>query len=268
MKHIINSKLLDKKVNIHLVGVGGGGSQALSGLARLHLSMLALGHPYGIDVTVYDFDTVSNSNIGRQLFSPADVGLNKAIVLVNRVNMFYGFNWKACPTRYPNTSSTQADIVVSCVDTRKSRREIAKHLSERHGTTSYWLDLGNRASDGQVVLGQPKNSNNDKVALRLPTITELYPEILDPKFDEQENDTPSCSLEEALFHQELFICQEVATAALQILYSLFRYGGVDYHGKFINQKSGMTSPLRVDPETWERFGFNSEKKETLKNVKK
>lgn len=40
----------------------------------------------------------------------------------------------------------------------------------------YWLDLGNNAASGQFVLGQPENSRNKSVELRLPTAAELFPE--------------------------------------------------------------------------------------------
>ena len=130
MRHIIHTKILDRKVKVHLVGCGGNGSQVLSGLARLHLSMLSLGHPGGLDVTVYDYDTVSESNVGRQLFSYADVGLNKAVVLVHRLNAYYGLDWTARPERYSRQSMygqfgmSIPDIVITCVDSAAARREI------------------------------------------------------------------------------------------------------------------------------------------------
>src|SRR5271169_1714028 len=92
------------------------------------------------------------------------------------------------------------DFVIGCVDTRKARRAIDKWvLSSR---AQYWLDLGNSASSGQFVLGQPKNSANRKKKDRLPTVAELYPEIL--KGDEKKDDLPSCSAAEALTRQEPF----------------------------------------------------------------
>src|ERR1039457_5234490 len=99
MKHTVRQGILTSKCSVVLIGCGGTGSQVLSGLARLHLSLIALGHP-GLDVHAYDPDTVSNSNVGRQLFAQSDVGLNKASVLVNRLNMYYGLSWKATPSKF------------------------------------------------------------------------------------------------------------------------------------------------------------------------
>ena len=67
-------------VNIDLIGVGGGGSLVLSGLVRLHLAIKSLGHPHGLAVNVWDPDIVSQANVGRQLFAPNEIGLNKAEV--------------------------------------------------------------------------------------------------------------------------------------------------------------------------------------------
>lgn len=267
MKHTIHSQLLTRKVSLHLVGAGGSGSQVLSGLARLHLSMLSLGHPGGLDVTVYDPDTVSASNVGRQLFYQSDVGLNKAIVLVHRLNVAFGLNWKARPERYcrdiPRGYHTP-DILVSCVDTAAARREINQMLDGTYQRI-YWLDLGNSSATGQVVLGEPRQSGKrtkrTKKDWRLPTVVELFPELLDPTIPE--DDTPSCSLAEALERQELFVCQSMATNALQMLWILLRYGGLDYSAQFINLKSGITTPLPIDPEKWQRF-FPPPKKRTVR----
>lgn len=49
--------------------------------ARIHASLLRLGHPGGLSVDVVDPDVVSEANIGRQPFSPYDVGRPKVEVL-------------------------------------------------------------------------------------------------------------------------------------------------------------------------------------------
>lgn len=60
----------------------------------------------------------------------------------------------------------------------------------------YWLDLGNNASTGQLVLGQSNNSaNRKKKNDRLLTLAELYPENVFSK--RKEDDPPSCSAAEA-----------------------------------------------------------------------
>ena len=53
----------------------------------MSVALQALGHP-GLHVTVFDPDTVTEANIGRQLFSGSELGLNKAAALATRINRF------------------------------------------------------------------------------------------------------------------------------------------------------------------------------------
>ena len=76
-------------VTVFVIGAGGTGSQVVTCLARMGMALQALGHP-GLHVTVFDPDTVTEANIGRQLFSEAETGLNKAVALVTRINRFFG----------------------------------------------------------------------------------------------------------------------------------------------------------------------------------
>ena len=99
MKHIVKN-LLSHEVNIDLIGVGGTGSLVLSGLVRLNHAIRALGHPFGIKVTVYDPDSVSEANIGRQLFTEDEIGRNKAECLIDRYNLGFALNWNAVPQDY------------------------------------------------------------------------------------------------------------------------------------------------------------------------
>ena len=50
-EHQIPGALLQKKVQITVVGCGGTGSAIAAGLPYLHQAMVGLGHPYGLDVT-------------------------------------------------------------------------------------------------------------------------------------------------------------------------------------------------------------------------
>jgi len=63
----------------------------------------------------------------------------------------------------------------------------------------YWCDIGNNASNGQFVLGQPLNDINRRTKERLRTVTELFPSIMDTS--QGEGPLPSCSAAEALQRQ-------------------------------------------------------------------
>jgi hypothetical protein len=88
--------------------------------------------------------------------------------------------------------------------------------------------------------------------MRLPTVTDLYPDLLDESIPEDDS-IPTCSLAEALERQDLFVCRSVVTFGAAMLWTLFRKGGVDNHGQFINLETGMVTALPVDPEVWNRF---------------
>lgn len=69
---------------------------------------------------VYDPDTVSEANMGRQLSGAFDVGQSMAHFLVNRINAFFGTAWEAHFNRYEGTDYRAEDIR-SCVSTALAR---------------------------------------------------------------------------------------------------------------------------------------------------
>jgi PRTRC genetic system ThiF family protein len=238
-----------------VVGAGGNGSAVLLGLPYLHQAMKVWGHAGGLHVMLADGDLVSETNCVRQPFASADVGLNKAVVLINRVNLFWGLRWQAHPEHFHKdslrTNSAGPHLIIGCVDTRLARQAILSAVTRANDSTVYWLDLGNNASSGQYVLGQPLNAANRRNTVRLRTVAELYPEIADAEAGE--DPLPSCSAAEALERQEPFINQVLATSALAMLARLFRYGTLTHHGAFYNAETGRMAALPVDPRMWERL---------------
>ena len=236
--------MLSHPVRIALIGCGGNGSQMLTGLARLNHAITALGHP-GLRVKAFDPDIVSEANMGRQLFGAFDVGASKAHVLVNRINAFFGLNWEAVHGRYDDGGNQQADMAIACVDSARARHEI-HHKLKRSGV-HYLMDLGNRAADGQVLLGELFEGRVGLSAPRdsvlLPSPYDVLPELVD--LQAKEDDTPSCGLAEALERQELFVNQSIVTPALSILWEFFRHGRLTWHGAFVNLRTGTMRPLNV-----------------------
>ena len=249
--HTIHADLLRREVRVLVVGCGGTGSSIIGGLPYLHQAMLAQGHPGGLRVTVMDGDTISPVNCVRQPFSRAELGLNKAIVLVNRLNIFWGFDWEAVPESLTeNHQLRQTDIVIGCVDTRAARAVIERQTTG-NSAVHYAIDVGNSESSGQFILGEPINAVNRRSRTRLRTAAELFPEIIDATLD---NDgQPSCSAVEALERQEPFVNQVLAQHALALLAQLFRYGRISYHGGFINLREGCGARLAVDTLAWKRI---------------
>jgi PRTRC genetic system ThiF family protein len=251
--HSINGELLERQVSVAVAGVGGNGAQVIGLLARLNLAILALGHPFGIRVAAYDPDTVSEANVGRQLWSPSDIGENKAIVAVERCNLFYRLGWDGVPWRYDGQA---CDILVSCVDTRKARRGFAEQIERGSGPKYYWLDMGNEESIGQCCLGEvPRDyAGRGTGDPRLPLPTELFAAL---RSGAPETNTHSCSLRISLQSQGLFINDFVARSSMQVLYKLFTRGTIVFHGAFLNLESFRMNPIPVDPVVWSRMGYHA-----------
>jgi PRTRC genetic system ThiF family protein len=254
--HNTISYLLDPqhKVTVDLIGLGGTGSQVLTMLGRMDSALRALGHP-GLHVRGWDFDTVEQSNMGRQLFSPSDLGVNKAVCLVTRINRFFGQNWEAWPQKYESVSGHKnedrqtSNITITCVDTIRARKDVSKKLyterAPQYGDRDlrkayYWMDFGNTQKMGQVVLatvGDQTPPDN-----QLPTVFELFPDFQNQK---DEDSGPSCSMAEALGKQDLFINSTLANVGMAILWKLFREGRISSQGAFLNLETLSLSPINL-----------------------
>jgi PRTRC genetic system ThiF family protein len=199
--HTILPHLLRRTVKVAVVGCGGTGSAVISGLPHLHQALLAYGHPSGLSVTAIDGDRISATNCVRQPFSASEIGLFKSVVLINRLNLFWGLDWEAVP-HHVNANHdlrNDFDLVIGCVDSRAARAKIHETVTGSWCGIPYWLDIGNNADSGQFVLGQPLNRLNKHKADRLRAVSELFPEIIDAALDDDSH--PSCSSAEALERQ-------------------------------------------------------------------
>lgn len=262
--HQIHLDLLKHRVRVLVVGCGGNGSAIAAGLPYLHQALLAYGHPEGLHVTLLDPDVISPTNCVRQPFSRSEIGLHKAVVLVNRLNLFWGLDWHGIPARLDATHRLDGvDIVIGCVDTRAARAAIAKCAAD-WSEVDYWLDLGNNANSGQFVLGEPLNRRNRRHRLRLRTVSELFPEVIEGELDG--DGLPSCSAAEALDRQEPFVNPTLANHALALLARLFRYGTISYHGGFVSLSTlSSVQALRVDPKYWQRLRTKARRSRTQKH---
>lgn len=258
--HYVDNYLINPQhpVTVNLIGAGGTGSQVLTCLARLDVTLRTLGHP-GLYVTVYDPDTVTEANIGRQLFGPMDMGLNKARCLITRINHFFDNDWKAEAGLYPSALKEvkrdgTANITITCTDNIKSRLDLwdvlgkvpASSYTDSY-TPLYWMDFGNTQTSGQVVLGtvpkkikQPASRLYETVAsLKVITRMVKYAGV------KEDDSGPSCSLAEALEKQDLFINSTLAQLGCNILWKMFRHGMIGHHGLYLNLETMKVNPIPV-----------------------
>lgn len=259
--HFTNNYLINptNPIAVNLIGAGGTGSKVLTALMEMNHSLIALGHA-GLQVRLWDDDRVSQANIGRQRFAPCEVGLYKSVALINRVNRFMGTVWKAETVQFKKDGlgklpdNAKATLTISCVDTVDARFEIAEML--RHQGNGYynmnhpryWMDFGNSQHTGQVLLStigkinQPQSEKFETVA-SLPMVTEEFGDLL--RQSEQLDNTPSCSLADALNKQDLYINSTLAQMGCSLLWGLFRQGLTQNRGFFLNLKDFRTVPISV-----------------------
>ena len=250
MRHYLHEYLTNPThpITVTVVGVGGNGTQCLHDLAKMHYSLVALGHP-GLHVYAIDDDTVEVPNIGRQMFSESDLGSYKAVVSITRINRFYGLDWQAIPERFNAKKYIGSNIMITCVDNVKTRKEVALEFS--HGGPNneyqkhlYWLDFGNSKDYGQFVLGsieidQP-TSKFDTVK-HLKNVLDLFPNME----NEEDVDAPSCSTREALRKQDLFINSILVSSGMNLLWKLFNQNYIEQHGGFVNLGTMTTKPIKL-----------------------
>ena len=256
--HFTDRNLIEatNPVTVNLIGAGGTGSKVLTALLEMNHSLVALGHA-GLQVRLWDDDIITEANLGRQRFAECETGLNKSVALINRANRWSGTNWKAETKKFGWVRQvvfpehTPANIYISCVDSVSARLEIAdilKNKRQHNSNLKYWLDFGNSQHTGQVILStigkvlQP-NSEKYEAVESLPFVTDEYGDLLQQS--EDADDTPSCSLAEALQKQDLFINGTLAQMGCSLLWDLFRNGMTEYRGFFLNLKDYRSQPIKV-----------------------
>lgn len=260
---LISQRHATRRCDVVVVGAGGTGSQFADQFCSMATALIELGHP-GFRLVLVDPDYVSESNIGRQRFTRADIGHPKAEVLAHRLNLFYGSDQLEIMSvvgAIEELRIQSANVVVGCVDSTASRLSIAFALmggenGERAAAMpdTLWLDCGNDDQRGQVILGShPLYDGED----RLPNVLDLHPEMLAGHL-EQDDATPSCSVADALARQDWPINRQAALAATDLLWSLFRYGKIAHHAMHFESNPARMTPMPIDPVQWSVFGYDAD----------
>lgn len=208
---------------ITLVGCGGTGSHLAQTLARLAAHCRDTNGPY-IQLAFVDGDRVEDKNVGRQLFSTADVGKNKAQVLAARFSAVFGISILAFPYMLSGqriNSSGAYGILVGAVDGAQGRRAISEVLN--NFGFRLWLDCGNHESSGQVVAGTVAHRGNlqgmieNGLCTRLPAAPLIYPELVKDAPVRPREDCAAAALDNA---QSLMVNQTMAAIGGQYLYDV------------------------------------------------
>lgn len=221
------------RLTVIVIGAGGTGSQLLNALAKISVALHKL---KGIDlnVTVYDGDEVSTSNVARQMFSYSEIGMNKASALCSKINRTYNVDFEAVPEYWkpqPHYHVNSANFIFTCVDVVSVRKQLYMSLLRDKFDLEteiindvvtklnyYWFDLGNTRRTGNVIVGSYEH----------PSIIDLYPNLQD---DPQ---TPSCSLLEALNKQDLFVNTFCADIAAKMFWDLLMTNKLKHSQAYFN----------------------------------
>jgi PRTRC genetic system ThiF family protein len=227
-------------ITITVIGAGGNGSLLINQLARINVALKALGRK-GIHVNLFDHDIVTEANVGRQMFSPSDIGSFKSTCVITRVNRFFGTSWKAFVVKIEDKDvdidEFSSNIIITCTDNRISRLNVKRLLDQYEKEnyidvyrTFFWLDLGNRKDIGQIIMGTYLCYEK----LKLPTVVDYFENY---STEPDDDNTPSCSLAEALEKQDLFINSFVTNVAAKLLWDILTKSSFDWHGAFINTRT-------------------------------
>ncbi|MHB8629799.1 MAG: ThiF family adenylyltransferase, partial [Aggregatilineales bacterium] len=130
-----------------LVGTGGTGSQVARSLCRIVYDLRRRGH-HTPTLKFVDPDLVDAKNVGRQMFTEADVGKPKAAVLAARFNLAMGLSITAYTEPFDAEKHTAhyGTLVVGCVDNHVASQNFCTERCEGKSLISQFLRRYSRNS--------------------------------------------------------------------------------------------------------------------------
>lgn len=221
-------------ITIALIGCGGTGSHIAQALARIAAHTRSPRSE--LRIIFLDGDVVEEKNVGRQLFAPGDVGVNKAQALASRFSSLFGLAIEAVPematvdrlaalggiTRKHGGKNNSLGILVGAVDTAVGRKTLAGALRAQP-CWNLWIDSGNHEHSGQVCLGTETEADKLKGAIKLgicaklPAPNLIYPDLLSATERRARED---CAAAQEDNVQSLMINQMMAAITSQYLSTL------------------------------------------------
>ncbi len=249
------------KVELVLVGCGGTGSWLAPALSQLLLTLRQM--DMQASATFMDPDIVEEKNVLRQNFSYAEIGRYKAVSLAGRYGMAWGLAIRAqvaqfSMERIPSYEHDKISILIGCIDNAAGRRELARAI-ERNGTSPlprlWWLDCGNRARSGQVLLGSTASREAlqqafptpaARICRVLPSPAWQSPRLLQPLPEEIKGEKLSCAEMAWLNHQSATINRRIAAEAADYLLLLLT-GQLKRFATFIAMDAGAARSQYTTP---------------------
>jgi PRTRC genetic system ThiF family protein len=183
-------EMMARQLRFVVVGCGGTGSYLIRDLAKL---IAAMNQQYQTRhcMILVDKDRTEPKNVGRQNFTRADVGRNKAACLAQRYSGAFGLDI-AYVDRYLTAQDTMYEltgaaddgeyrtVLVGCVDNNASRvlmHNLYRNAgSRRSGFIAAYIDSGNELSAGQVVCSLKRvfTRDSEELDVQIPDVVELF----------------------------------------------------------------------------------------------
>ncbi len=193
-----------KDKHITVFGLGGVGGFALESLARAGVG----------NFTIIDFDTVSESNINRQLVAlNSTVGKKKTDLFKNRLqdinpeikvktidDFFFEGNINTC-------FEQKTDFVVDAIDTMRSKIELLSYCYENNIPVVTSMGAGNRKDPTQLYITDIKDIENKKCVFTKNVLYQLE------KRGIKSGITAVCSRENPHVSEKISVTENIKTSS-------------------------------------------------------
>ncbi|MGK7953131.1 MAG: ThiF family adenylyltransferase [Xenococcaceae cyanobacterium] len=261
--YILNAKPIIlpayQQIEFYLVGCGGTGSWLVPSICRIARTLERQSKT--TTLILIDADLVEQKNVLRQNFCDAEIGLNKAQTLALRYSLSWGIQIEALPDSFnPDIIArdyyhrdNKLKIIIGCVDNALARQSITRAISQYQSwqtrdipTELWWLDCGNHANSGQILIGSHLSTELDAYqfhqlgCIKLPAPCLQHPELLEPKPEELSESNISCAEIALLNTQSLAINQRIAAEAASYLVQLIT-GKLNRLATYLDLDSGCTT---------------------------
>ncbi len=240
---------------IAIVGLGGTGAQVARSVARMVYDLKTNGAYQVPSILLIDPDIVEEKNVGRQLYTEADIGHYKADVLMRRFNQALGLSISAITQPFDANFVEYGSVLVGAVDNHLARRELHKYKG-------VWIDAGNHFDSGQVIIG---NLNDHRTALNylsgapsgqfpnLPNAGLIFPSLLEPETPKAQPVDVSCADLVASREQDLFINDWMAMVTSQYIYKLLHRQPIHSFMSYISAESMSVRSVPIDADSLKSY---------------
>lgn len=228
-----------------VVGCGGTGGWVAEGLARIL--------PPQAQLLLVDHDTVEERNLSRQNFLPEELGRYKAEALAHRLAHRYrrAAAYSVAALKIGQRAPSYSGLLIGCVDNPQARQALAALAAQMY--QGWWIDAGNGASFGQVLIGNATRGRlrsgfceAHHICARLPLPSLQRPALLvEPP--PVAADDPSCAVAVDLGEQSPTINQAIAAIVLEVVRRMVQ-GTCPWMGLSLDLEAGQMRPTLATPE--------------------